>query len=163
VITGIIKANFPTRIAFKVASRVNSHIILDESGAESLLGNGDLLFLPPGSAHLVRAQGAYISDEDINRTIEMIGKRAPPEYLIPSFDAMTPESASGAEDGNTRDSLYDQALLIVLESRNASTTFLQRKLKIGYARAASLIDELEVNGIVSAPDGSRARKVLKQY
>ncbi len=162
VITGIIKANFPTRIAFKVASRVNSHIILDETGAESLLGNGDLLFLPPGTSHLVRAQGAYISDEEINRIIEAICSKSRPSYLIPSFDNMESD-ASSSEDGSRRDNLYDQALLTVLESKNASTTFLQRKLKIGYARAASLMDELEENGVISAPDGSRARKVIKQY
>src|SRR5947199_2142479 len=91
VITGLIKANFPTRISFKVASRINSQIILDETGAESLLGNGDMLFLPPGSSHLMRAQGAYISDEEINKVVTFICDQAPPNYLISSFDSMRKE------------------------------------------------------------------------
>lgn len=163
VITGLIKANFPSRIAFKVASRVNSQIILDENGAESLLGNGDLLFLPPGSSHLIRAQGAYVSDEEINNIVSYIRELSPPQYLIKSFDKMTP-SEIGLDlpgEGSGRDALYDQALQIVLDTRTASTTFLQRKLKIGYARAASLVDELEANGVISPQDGSRPRKVLQ--
>lgn len=161
VITGIIKANFPSRIAFKVASRINSQIILDEVGAESLLGNGDLLFLPPGSSQLVRAQGAYISDEEINRVIAAVCKSTPTQYLIESFDKLykSEESVDSLED-NARDALYDKAKLLVLESRTASTTFLQRKLKIGYARAASLMDELEQNGIIGPQDGSRPRRIL---
>jgi S-DNA-T family DNA segregation ATPase FtsK/SpoIIIE len=161
VITGLIKANFPTRIAFKVASRINSQIILDENGAESLLGNGDMLFLPPGTSHLIRAQGSYISDEDINRVITFICDQAPTNYLIPSFDNMSRESAEG-ENGELegRDSLYAEARSIVIETQNASTTFLQRKLKIGYARAASLMDELEASGVISPQEGSKPRRVL---
>lgn len=163
VITGIIKANFPTRIAFKVASRVNSQIILDETGAESLLGNGDMLFLPPGSSHLIRAQGAFIRDEDINAVTRFLSEQAPPNYKIASFDSMTKsEGLDGGMTSNPADSLYDQALEIVQTTGNASTTFLQRKLKIGYARAASLIDELEGNGIVGPADGAKPRKILKQ-
>ena len=162
VITGLIKANFPTRISFKVASRVNSQIILDESGADSLLGNGDMLFLPPGSSQLIRAQGAYISDDDINEVISFICRQAPPNYLIKSFDDMKKEDLfpNEKDDGSPKDSLYDQALNIVLETQNASTTFLQRKLKIGYARAASLMDELESKGVISAQDGSKPRRIL---
>lgn len=157
VITGIIKANFPTRIAFKVASRVNSQIILDENGAETLLGNGDMLFLPPGSSQLIRAQGVYIRDEDIYRVIDFIENRYPPRYLFTSFDR---PAASDLEDEEPRDSLYEKALETVLETGNASTTFLQRKLKVGYARAASLIDELEERGVISAADGARPRRIL---
>lgn len=165
VITGLIKANFPTRISFKVASRVNSQIILDETGAESLLGNGDMLFLPPGSSQLIRAQGAFIRDDDINSVVKYICDQAPPNYLMQSFDSYAKVEedgpvSKGESGGNGADSLYDQALDIVLSTNNASTTFLQRKLKIGYARAASLIDELEKNGIVSPPDGSKPRRVL---
>ena len=159
VITGIIKANFPCRIAFKVASRINSQIIIDETGAESLLGNGDLLFLPPGTSHMVRAQGAYISDDDINTIISTICRKSTTSYLIPSFDAMkVQDMASEASSG--KDQLYDQALSIVLTTRNASTTFLQRKLKIGYARAASLMDELEANKIIGPQEGSKPRRIL---
>ena len=162
VITGIIKANFPTRIAFKVASRVNSQIILDENGAESLLGNGDALFLPPGTSQLIRCQGAYIRDEDINRVISYIADQAGPDYMIKSFDNMSRDdlSSMGGKSDEPRDELFDSALTIVLQSKTASTTFLQRKLKIGYARAASLMDELENRGIIGPQEGSRPRKVL---
>jgi len=160
VITGLIKANFPTRIAFKVSSRVNSQIILDENGAESLLGNGDLLFMPPGSSQLIRAQGAYICDADINKIIDHNCRQSAPNYLITSFDAMAKENFSSAEDSEARDSLYDKALEVVVASRNASTTFLQRKLKIGYARAASLMDELEDHGVIGPQEGSKPRKIL---
>jgi DNA segregation ATPase FtsK/SpoIIIE, S-DNA-T family len=169
VITGLIKANFPTRISFKVASRVNSQIVLDEIGAESLLGNGDMLFLPPGSSHLVRAQGAFIRDEDINGVVQHICGQAPPQYVIQSFDQMhhildeDGEGSGGGRGGNSSgggDDLYDQAKDIILGTGNASTTFLQRKLKVGYARAASLIDQLEQQGIVGPANGSKPRKIL---
>lgn len=161
VITGLIKANFPTRIAFKVSSRINSQIILDENGAESLLGNGDLLFMPPGSSQLTRAQGSYICDADINKIIDFNCKQAPSNYLIKSFDQMAKDALfDSSEDSGAKDSLYEDARSVVVTSRNASTTFLQRKLKIGYARAASLMDELEENGVIGPQDGSKARKVL---
>ncbi len=162
VITGLIKANFPTRIAFKVASRVNSQIILDDVGAESLLGNGDMLFLPPGTSTLSRAQGAYISDEEISKVVSFICDQAPPNYLIQSFDQMRHEDLESQEpaDETSRDSLYDQALGIVRDTRTASTTFLQRKLKIGYARAASLMDELEANGVIAPQEGAKPRRIL---
>jgi S-DNA-T family DNA segregation ATPase FtsK/SpoIIIE len=161
VITGLIKANFPTRISFKVASRVNSQIVLDEIGAETLLGNGDMLFLPPGTSHLIRAQGAFIRDEDINAVIKHICDQAPPNYIVSSFDRMTGGDQGGIPSENSsNDSLYQDALDIILGTGNASTTFLQRKLKIGYARAASLIDQLEINGVVSPAEGSKPRKVL---
>jgi S-DNA-T family DNA segregation ATPase FtsK/SpoIIIE len=161
VITGIIKANIPTRISFKVASRVNSQIILDDTGAESLLGNGDLLFLPPGSSQLIRAQGAYISDEEINQVITSICHQSPPNYLIPSFDSFRSlDTADNDDEPKGKDALYDQALTIVVASKSASTTFLQRKLKIGYARAASLMDELEQNGIIGPQEGAKPRRVI---
>ncbi|HEV8052663.1 MAG TPA: FtsK/SpoIIIE domain-containing protein, partial [Parachlamydiaceae bacterium] len=161
VITGLIKANFPTRISFKVSSRVNSQIVLDDVGAETLLGNGDMLFLPPGASHLMRAQGAFIRDEDINATVKAICDQAPPRYVIESFDRIghiDMSSVDAPDDGG--DALYSQAVDVVLGTGNASTTFLQRKLKIGYARAASLIDMLQQKGIVGPPEGSKPRKVL---
>lgn len=160
VITGLIKANFPTRISFKVASRINSQIILDESGAEALLGNGDMLFLPPGSSTLIRAQGAYIRDEDIAAVVKNICDQAPPNYVISSFDAMAQDLSAAAATESSGDTLYDQGVEVVLNAGNASTTFLQRKLKIGYARAASLIDEMQHKGVVGPAEGSKARKVL---
>lgn len=158
VITGLIKANFPTRISFKVASRVNSQIILDEVGAESLLGNGDMLFLPPGSSHLVRAQGAYIRDEDIAAVVQYICKQLPPQYVIQSFKQS--DLALDDKEEAPEDALYNQALDTILSTGNASTTFLQRKLKIGYARAASLIDQLEIRGVVGPAEGAKPRKIL---
>lgn len=160
VITGLIKANFPSRIAFKVASRVNSQIILDENGAETLLGNGDLLFLPPGSSQLIRAQGVFIRDEDINRVITHIESQMGPQYLIKSFDHMAPEQSESLGGGDAKDDLYSQAFQIVTQTGTASTTFLQRKLKIGYARAASLMDELETHGVIGPQEGSRRRVLL---
>lgn len=163
VITGLIKANFPTRVSFKVASRVNSQIVLDDIGAESLLGNGDMLFLPPGSSHLIRAQGAFIRDEDIRSVVDRICEQAPPNYVIQSFDRL--HDNGGLDEGSGAltdeyDTLYEQAKEVVLGTGNASTTFLQRKLKIGYARAASLMDQLEKLGIVGPQEGSKARKIF---
>lgn len=160
VITGLIKANFPTRISFKVASRVNSQIILDEIGAEALLGNGDMLFLPPGSSHLIRAQAAYIRDEDIAAVIEEISKQAPPNYVIQSFKQSEFADFGEPEKAEPDDPLYSQALDVILSTGNASTTFLQRKLKIGYARAASLIDALEAFGILGPTEGAKPRRIL---
>jgi S-DNA-T family DNA segregation ATPase FtsK/SpoIIIE len=157
VITGSIKANIPTRIAFKVASRVNSQIILDDNGAQCLLGNGDMLLLGPGSSHLHRAQGAYISDEEIQKVVNFISLKTPPSYLIPSFKSSIDMQKIG---GASRDMLFEQAKSIVLDMQSASTTFLQRKLKIGYARAASLMDELESAGIISPQEGAKPRRVL---
>jgi S-DNA-T family DNA segregation ATPase FtsK/SpoIIIE len=160
VITGLIKANFPTRISFKVASRVNSQIVLDETGAETLLGNGDMLFLPPGSSHLIRAQGAFIRDEDIQSVIDNICQQAPTQYMIQSFDRLHEFNENHASQSSDLDSLYEQAKEVILSTGNASTTFLQRKLKIGYARAASLMDQLEKNGIVGPIEGSKPRKIF---
>jgi len=161
VITGLIKANFPTRIAFKVSSRVNSQIILDENGAETLLGNGDMLFLPPGTSQLIRCQGVFVRDEDITRVVDFICKRIPTNYLLDSFDKFSVDAASSEPEDRSQDLLYDKALQTVLENRVASTTFLQRKLKIGYARAASLIDSLEENGVIGPQDGSKPRRIIK--
>lgn len=162
VITGIIKANFPTRIAFKVSSRVNSQIIIDENGAETLLGNGDMLFMPPGSSSLVRTQGAFIRDEDIHNVIAFVCTQAPTHYLIPSFDNYHEHLPTAHNDLNEskRDPLFEEAKNLVFETGNASTTFLQRKLKLGYARAASLMDQLEFSGIIGPSEGAKPRKIF---
>jgi len=158
VITGLIRANFPARIAFKVASRVNSQIILDDVGAENMLGNGDMLFLMPGSPQLIRAQGVFVRDEEIAKVVEAITSQAPPQYLINSFDSI--QLSSDDEEEEAEDTLFNDAKGIVLSTGNASTTFLQRKLKIGYARAASLMDMLEARGVVGPQEGARPRRVL---
>lgn len=161
VITGIIKANFPARIAFKVASRINSQIIIDDIGAETLLGNGDMLFLLPGSSQLLRCQGVYVRDEEIVKVIEDISSKRPTNYVIQSFqkqDGSFGEKMDG--DESELDSLFHEAKNVVFGTGNASTTFLQRKLKIGYARAASIMDQLEENGIIGPQDGAKPRKIF---
>lgn len=162
VITGLIKANFPTRISFKVASRINSQIIIDDNGAEALLGNGDMLFMPPGTSFLTRAQGAFIRDEDINRVIDFIAQQMSPNYLLPSFKAFRLEEEEEQEysSGGGGDSLYEDAKKLIYETGNASTTFLQRKLKLGYARAAGVMDELEKNGVIGPQEGAKPRKIF---
>ena len=162
VITGLIKANFPSRIAFKVASRVNSQIILDDIGAETLLGNGDMLVQLPGSSQLLRAQGAFVRDDEIQRVIDYIGRQAPPQYTIASFERLQYEMMlqDVEKQEGPQDALFDEARAIVFSTGNASTTFLQRKLKIGYARAASLMDELESAGVVGPQEGAKPRKIF---
>lgn len=160
VITGLIKANFPARISFKVASRVNSQIVLDEIGAETLLGNGDMLFLAPGSSALMRAQGVFIRDEEIQKVVEEIAKQRGPQYVIPSFDRLSSDDLGFSDSDEPGDELYEEAKAVVFSTGNASTTFLQRKLKIGYARAASLMDELERKGVVGPQEGARPRKIF---
>lgn len=160
VITGLIKANFPTRISFKVASKINSQIILDDVGAETLLGNGDMLYLPPGTSEIKRAQGAYIRDEDIRAVVQSITSKAPPNYITESFLDMEEGIQSVSKSDDDLDTLYETAYDVVTQTGNASTTFLQRKLKIGYARAASIMDQLHAQGVIGAADGSKARKIL---
>jgi S-DNA-T family DNA segregation ATPase FtsK/SpoIIIE len=157
VITGLIKANFPARISFKVASRVNSQIILDDIGAETLLGNGDMLILLPGSSQPIRAQGAFIRDEEINAVIASISEQLPPNYVIGSPEKLEAEFQN--EENLELDELFEEAKNLVVSTGTASTTFLQRKLKIGYARAASIMDQLEMQGIVSEQDGAKPRRV----
>lgn len=159
VITGLIKANFPSRIAFKVANKVNSQIIIDEPGAENLMGNGDMLVVSPGSFAPVRVQGAYICDDDINKVIKDLCSRFPCKYVIPSFNTYDDPGSMDPED---LDPLFNQAKTLVLQTGNASTTFLQRKLKIGYARAASIIDQLEEARIVGPSEGAKPRQILVQ-
>lgn len=159
VITGLIKANFPSRISFKVASRVNSQIVLDDVGAETLLGNGDMLILLPGLSHFIRAQGAFVHDDEIQATVQHIQRQLPPNYLIKAFTKVE-KDRSGNEADYEFDSLFDEAKQIVFSTGNASTTFLQRKLKIGYARAASIMDQLEDQNIIGPQDGAKPRKIF---
>lgn len=164
VITGLIKANFPSRISFRVATRVDSRTVLDVMGAEHLLGKGDMLFLPPGSSRLTRVHGAYVSEAETNRVVEFWKQQAEPEYdktflLAPPADD---EDGEGEELSGPEDPMYQEAVRIVLEMGKASTSTLQRRLRLGYGRAARILDMMQREGIIGPPDGSRPREVLKR-
>jgi S-DNA-T family DNA segregation ATPase FtsK/SpoIIIE len=163
VITGLIKANFPSRVSFRVATRVDSRTVLDVMGAEHLLGKGDMLFLPPGSSRLTRVHGAFVSEAETNRVVEFWKDQAEPEYdksfLIapPSDEEGDAEQFDGPEDP-----AYQDAVRVVCEMGKASTSTLQRRLRLGYGRAARILDVMQRDGIIGPPDGSRPRDVLKR-
>jgi S-DNA-T family DNA segregation ATPase FtsK/SpoIIIE len=158
VITGVIKANFPTRISFQVSSKVDSRTILDQMGAEKLLGSGDMLFVPPGSSRLVRIHGAYVSDREIERIVDFIKKQEQPTYdgSIAEFEPDAPEEKTEGDS----DEKYDQAVELVTDLGQASISLVQRYMKIGYNRAARIIERMEAEGIVGPSDGVKPRKVL---
>lgn len=158
VITGVIKANFPARISFRVASKVDSRTILDMNGAEALLGRGDMLFVPPGSARPVRVHGCNVTDVEIRRVLDFLGKQAkPPEFV---WGLLPPEPEAAAEEGEENDALYRQAVELVVQTQQASISMIQRRLRVGFNRAARMIERMEREGIVSPMDGTRPREVL---
>jgi S-DNA-T family DNA segregation ATPase FtsK/SpoIIIE len=158
VLTGIIKANFPTRLSFQVSSKTDSRTIIDANGAESLLGMGDMLFLPPGTARLQRIHGAYISESEIGRVIEFLKSQGSPEYDADITKAQKPETDA---DGDTEyDEKYDEAVQLVSKTRQASISMIQRHLRIGYNRAARIIEIMEKEGVVGPADGAKPREVL---
>jgi S-DNA-T family DNA segregation ATPase FtsK/SpoIIIE len=156
VITGIIKANFPTRIAFRVASKVDSRTILDSNGAEQLLGRGDMLLLPPGSARLVRLHGPFVSEAEVGRLVAFWRREGKPEYNQAILAAQESSEIAAFE----KDEMFDAAARLVVETRAASTSHLQRRLRLGYSRAARIMDMLEADGIVGPSEGSNRREVL---
>ena len=159
VITGLIKANFPARISFRVASKIDSRTILDANGAESLLGRGDMLFLPPGSARLMRAHGPMVTEEEVIRVADYLRTQGKPAYNESILESPDERRAALEPEGAT-DVLYDKAVRLVVEMGKASTSSLQRRLRIGYGRAASLIDAMEADDLVGPPEGSKPREVL---
>jgi S-DNA-T family DNA segregation ATPase FtsK/SpoIIIE len=160
VITGVIKANFPARIAYQVASKTDSRTILDMNGAEQLLGNGDMLYLPGTSPKPIRLQNAFISSDEVEAVVNHIAKQQgySTPYYLPSMMEKK-KSAESAGEGQ-RDELFEEAARIIVRHQQGSVSLLQRRLKVGYSRAARLVDELEAAGIVGPFDGSKAREVL---
>ncbi|PYC20993.1 cell division protein FtsK [Aquipseudomonas alcaligenes] len=167
VITGLIKANIPTRMAFQVSSKIDSRTILDQGGAEQLLGHGDMLYLPPGTGLPIRVHGAFVSDDEVHRVVEAWKQRGAPDY-IEDILAGVEEAGSGFEgggggeggEGSEEDPLYDEAVAFVLESRRASISAVQRKLKIGYNRAARMIEAMEMAGVVTPMNTNGSREVI---
>ncbi len=166
VITGLIKANFPSRISFRVATRVDSRTVLDVMGAEHLLGKGDMLFLPPGSSRLTRVHGAFVTEAEINEVVEYWKAQARPDYDSTFLQAPPAEDEEEMEDGEefdgAEDPMYQDAVRVVLEMGKASTSTLQRRLRLGYGRAARILDMMQREGIIGPPDGSKPREVLKR-
>ena len=162
MITGIIKANFPCRIAFKVASKVDSRTIIDCNGAELLLGNGDMLFIPPGTSRLTRIHGAYLSEKEVQAVVEHLRKQGRPSYdeSVLSYGQDQVDESGNLIDPESLDSLYSDAVRVVVSEGRASTSLLQRRLSIGYGRAAKLIDMMFQNNLVSPADGAKPREVL---
>jgi S-DNA-T family DNA segregation ATPase FtsK/SpoIIIE len=172
VITGLIKANFPARISFRVASKVDSRTILDSNGSESLLGKGDMLYLPAGSARLHRIHGPLVTEDEISAVCDFWRQQAQAKYNEELLEPPKDDEEKDAEGGETGgesggsgeevdDDLYQDAVRVCCEMGRASTSTLQRRLRIGYGRAAHLIDLMEKDGIVGPPDGTRPREVLK--
>jgi S-DNA-T family DNA segregation ATPase FtsK/SpoIIIE len=166
VITGLIKANVPTRIAFQVSSKIDSRTILDQGGAESLLGHGDMLYLPPGKSMPERVHGAFVSDDEVHRVVEAWKKQGAPQFIDaivegnydqePGFGLASSEGAYEDE----KDRLYDEAVAFITETRRVSISSVQRKFKIGYNRAARMVEAMEAGGVISAPAHNGAREVL---
>ncbi|MCM1129757.1 MAG: DNA translocase FtsK 4TM domain-containing protein [Oxalobacter formigenes] len=163
VITGLIKANIPTRIAFQVSSKIDSRTILDQMGAETLLGLGDMLYLPPGTGLPLRAHGAFVSDEEVQRVVNYLREHGQPDYVEGILEGDTSEDAAEAGQGGGNgeaDPLYDQAVAVVLKNRRASISLVQRHLRIGYNRAARLLEQMEQSGIVSPMRSNGNREIL---
>ncbi len=157
VITGLIKANMPSRIAFQVRTKIDGRTILDQNGAEALLGKGDMLFLPPGVSALERLHGAFVSDDEVNGVTDFVREQADPVYEA----NISPDEGSGRViDDEEYDELYDEAVAFICDSGKASSSMIQRRFKIGYNRAARIIDVMEQEGVIGPADGARPRQVL---
>jgi S-DNA-T family DNA segregation ATPase FtsK/SpoIIIE len=157
VITGLIKANFPARISFQVTSRIDSRTILDSMGGEKLLGNGDLLFLPPGTARLTRIHGAFVSDQEVRKVMKFIKQQGRPQYRPEVFEIKKDIDNAGADE--EYDEMYDQAVAIVTDTQQASISMIQRRLRVGYNRAARMIEQMERDGVIGPADGAKPREV----
>jgi S-DNA-T family DNA segregation ATPase FtsK/SpoIIIE len=161
VVTGIIKANIPTRIAFQVASGLDSRIILDEKGAERLLGQGDMLYLPPGTSRMTRAQGVLVTDEEIHRLVDFVSKQSAPVFESAIHDRMQSSSAQQDDVTEEDEELVQKCIEIMRQEKKASTSLFQRRLRLGYTRAARVVDILEQRGYVAPGEGAKPREILK--
>jgi S-DNA-T family DNA segregation ATPase FtsK/SpoIIIE len=160
VLTGVIKANIPTRISFQVSSRVDSRTILDTMGAENLLGSGDMLFLPPGTAKLQRIHGAFISEAEVHKLTEFWRAQQLIEDPLKERVNFQDQSSNSDISEDEMDEKYEEAIELVLETRQASISMLQRRLRVGYNRAARMIEMMEIQGVVGPSDGVKPREVL---
>jgi len=166
VITGLIKANIPTRIAFSVGSKIDSRTILDQMGAEALLGMGDMLYMASGTGLPIRVHGAFVSDEEVHRVVSYLKEQGEPDYIEGVLEGGTVDGEGdlsgegGGGEGGEKDPMYDQAVEVVLKDRKASISYVQRKLRIGYNRSARLLEDMEKAGLVSALTASGQREVL---
>jgi S-DNA-T family DNA segregation ATPase FtsK/SpoIIIE len=161
VVTGVIKANIPSRIAFQVASKIDSRVILDENGADRLLGQGDMLYLPPSTSRLIRAQGVLVTDDEIHRLVEFVSAQSPPTFDVSMQDKLESTSPMEEDDVTQEDEeLVEKCLEIIRQEKRASTSLLQRRLRLGYTRAARIVDILEQRGILGPGEGAKPREIL---
>ena len=161
VITGVIKANIPSRIAFQVASKIDSRVILDENGADRLLGQGDMLYLPPSASRLIRAQGVLVTDEEIRRLVEFVSTQGRPAFDPAMHEKLQAASSSADDEVSEEDEeLVEKCLEIIRQEKRASTSLLQRRLRLGYTRAARIVDILEQRGILGPGEGAKPREIL---
>jgi S-DNA-T family DNA segregation ATPase FtsK/SpoIIIE len=160
VITGVIKANIPSRIAFQVASKIDSRVILDENGADRLLGQGDMLYLPPSTSRLIRAQGVLVTDEEIHRLVAFVSAQSPPAFDLAMQDKLQLSASSADEVTDEDEELVEKCLEIIRQEKRASTSLLQRRLRLGYTRAARIVDILEQRGILGPGEGAKPREIL---
>jgi S-DNA-T family DNA segregation ATPase FtsK/SpoIIIE len=160
VVTGVIKANIPCRIAFQVASKIDSRVILDENGADRLLGQGDMLYLPPSTSRLIRAQGVLVTDDEIHRLVEFVSAQSPPAFDAAMHEKL--QSAAEPEEDVTEEDeeLVEKCIEIIRQEKRASTSLLQRRLRLGYTRAARIVDILEQRGILGPGEGAKPREIL---
>ena len=160
VITGVIKANIPSRIAFQVASKIDSRVILDENGADRLLGQGDMLYLPPSASRLIRAQGVLVTDEEIHRLVEFVSAQSPPAFDTEMHEKLQSTAAPEEDVTSEDEELVEKCLEIIRQEKRASTSLLQRRLRLGYTRAARIVDILEQRGILGPGEGAKPREIL---
>ena len=162
VITGLIKANIPCRIAFSVSSMIDSRVIIDGPGAEKLLGRGDMLYIPPDQAKPTRIQGAFVSDKEVKQLVDFLKEKSPAVEYTEEITStpVTPKGSAGGGAGGSTDAKFEEAVRVICEYDKASASLLQRRLSIGYSRAARMLDELEAKGIVGRAEGSKPRDVL---